>query len=553
MTDVAARLNSFIKDEEVPIRRPTALFADPDEPKTYNQLMKSENVKHWMKVMDEEYYSLIENETWILEKLPPGFVPLRHKWIGKYKEAYNGVEARWKARLTVVGSSQRHKIDFNETYAPVPKQSAIRIFLSYAAAMDLEMIQFDIKTAFLYATLKEVIYMTQPEGYVVKGKEDHYCRLLKSLYGLKQTPYEWNEEFNAFLIEFGLVRSESDPCIYTRRIGDEITIVVIYVDDGLIASNRPETIKSMIHHLEQKFQIRTLEPTRFVGLNLVRDRINRLIYIDQENTIDRMLNDNNMSDCKPVALPADPNSRLTAASKPESEEENQEDMAKVPYREAVGALLYLASTSRLDISYAVGQVSKYCACYTRAHWNAVKRIFAYLKGTKNLKLCYGGRAATFIAYCDADYGGDLDDRRSTTGFIFFYNGAPVCWASRKQPLTAQSSGESEYIAANEAAKEAAWFCQVVQDVTGSKVTLLMIKSDNEAAIAAAQRPQGATSGRMKHIPIKMNLVREHVRTGKINMEFVGTDDQLADIFTKPLKSPKFERMRERIGLSRRNL
>ena len=123
----------------------------------------------------------------------------------------------------------------------------------------------------------------------------------------------------------------------------------------------------------------------------------------------------------------------------------------------------------------------------------------------------------------------------------------------KKILTAQSSGESEYIAANEAAKEAAWFCQVVQDVTGSKVTPLMIKSDNEAAIAAAQRPQGATSGRMKHIPIKMNLVREHVRTGKINMEFVGTDDQLADIFTKPLKSPKFERMRERIGLSRRNL
>lgn len=286
--------------------------------------MKSPNWIHWKEAVDEEYNSLIKNATWILEKLPPGCKPLRHKWVGKYKPAYDVVAERWKARLTVVGSSQRPNIDYHETFAPVPKQSAIRIFLSYAAAKDLEMVQFDIKTAFLYATHNEVIYMTQPEGYVVSGMEDYYCRLLKSLYGLKQAPYEWNEEFNGFLIEFGLVCSESDSCIYTRRAGDEITIVVIYVDDGLIASNKPETIKSMIEHLKQKFEIRTFAPTRFVGLNLVRDRANRLIYIDQENTIDRMLNDYNMTCCKPVALPADPNARLTANPKPSNEEENRE-------------------------------------------------------------------------------------------------------------------------------------------------------------------------------------------------------------------------------------
>jgi hypothetical protein len=492
----------------------------------------SENAEHWKEAMKEEYNSLMKNQTWILAKLPPGRIALNHKWIGKYKPAYPGVEERWKARLTVVGTRQQYKIDFNETFAPVPKQSAIKIFLSYAAAMDLELTQFDIKTAFLYAKLKETIYMKQPEGFVVEGKEDHVCQLLKSLYGLKQAPYEWNEEFNEFILAFGLVRSEADPCIYFRRAGDEITTVIIYVDDGLIASNKPETIKAMIEHLERKFEIRTLTPTRFVGLNIVRDRPNRLMYIDQENTIDKMLKDYNMWDCKPSSLPADPNARLSACSKPKSEEEKEgkdeleehteeeeKEMEKIPYREAVGSLIYLATTSRPDISFAVGQVSRYCAKYTRTHWNAVKRIFAYLKGTKNLKLCYGGtELPPAVVYCDADYAGDLDDRRSTSGYIFFYNGGPVCWASRKQSITAQSTGESEYLSANETTKESAWFCQVVLDITGINIMPLMIKCDNDAAIAAAQRPHG--QGRMKHIPIKMNLVREHIRTGKIKMEYV---------------------------------
>ena len=191
------------------------------------KLMMSENAEHWKEAMKEEYNSLMKNQTWILAKLPPGRIALNHKWIGKYKPAYPGVEERWKARLTVVGTRQQYKIDFNETFAPVPKQSAIKIFLSYAAAMDLELTQFDIKTAFLYAKLKETIYMKQPEGFVVEGKEDHVCQLLKSLYGLKQVPYEWNEEFNEFILAFGLVRSEADPCIYFRCAGGVTTFIIL--------------------------------------------------------------------------------------------------------------------------------------------------------------------------------------------------------------------------------------------------------------------------------------------------------------------------------------
>ncbi len=229
-------------DDEVPHNRTSALPVEPDEPQNYKELINPEHAGPWNEAMIEEYNSVVKNNTWILAKLPPGRVALNHKKVGKYKPAYVEVEERWKARLTVVGSRQKHGVDFNETYAPVPRQRAIKIFLSYVAVQDLDIIQFDIKTAFLYAKLKEVIYMKQPEGFVVKGKEDYVCQLLKSLYELKQAPYEWNEEFNAFLVGFGLTRSEVDPFIYHRRVGDEITLVVIYVDDGLVASNKPDTI-----------------------------------------------------------------------------------------------------------------------------------------------------------------------------------------------------------------------------------------------------------------------------------------------------------------------
>jgi hypothetical protein len=214
-------------DEEVPLQRCSALLAEPDEPQSYKQLMMSENAEHWKEAMKEEYNSLMKNQTWILAKLPPGRIALNHKWIGKYKPEYPGVEERWKATLTVVGTRQQYKINFNETFAPVPKQSAIKIFLSYAAAMDLELTQFDIKTAFLYAKLKETSEHYEPEGFVVEGKEDHVCQLLKSLYGLKQAPFEWNEEFNEFILAFGLVRSEADPCIYFRCAGGVTTFIIL--------------------------------------------------------------------------------------------------------------------------------------------------------------------------------------------------------------------------------------------------------------------------------------------------------------------------------------
>ncbi|XP_045022888.1 secreted RxLR effector protein 161-like [Daphnia magna] len=202
-----------------------------------------------------------------------------------------------------------------------------------------------------------------------------------------------------------------------------------------------------------------------------------------------------------------------------------------------------------DISFAVGQVSRFCANYLRAHWNTVeeKKIFAYLKGKQDLALCYGKKEPSpIIGYCDTDYGGDVDDYRLTTGYIFFCKGGSVSWASRKQPITAQLTAESEYLSANEATKEASWFTQVIVVIAGKEITPITIKCDDDAAIASSQRPK--SHGRLKNILVKTNLIREHVKTERVKLEFVPSTDQLVEIFTKPLKEPDFKKMREWTGL-----
>ena len=202
------------------------------------------------------------------------------------------------------------------------------------------MIQLDIKTAFLYGELQEEIYMHQPEGFVTSGKEEQVCRLLKSIYGLKQASRAWNKKFHAFILKFGLTQSLADPCVYYRHlrkgeIDEKFTVLIIYVDDGIIFSNRQQILTDILEHLKTEFEIRSLPADRFIGINITRDRPQHTIYLSQPDYIVKLLEKFNMSDCTVVAIPADPCSRLSQEICPKNPEEEAE-MKHVPYREAVG-------------------------------------------------------------------------------------------------------------------------------------------------------------------------------------------------------------------------
>lgn len=410
------------------------------------------------------------------------------------------------------------------------------------------MIQLDIKTAFLNGVLEEEIYMQQPEGFVLPGREE-VCRLHKCLYGLKQASRCWHTTFDEFITTFGFVCNKSDPCVY-HRIGPngEFTILIIYVDDGLICSNTPNMLTAILEYLSIHFQVRSFPVSRFVGLDITRDRANRALFVNQPDFIKKILKRYNMSDCHPVSIPADPSNRPSPSMSPKTEEERNQ-METTPVREAVGSLMYLMAMTHGDIALAVNQVSAFVSNPGPGHWEAVKRIFAYLSGTVHYGICFGGTGVANESYplkgfTDADFASDLTARKSTTGVLFLFHGGPVSWGSRRQRATALSTTD-EFYAASEGAREAIWLKALLAELkiqTGQ----VPLYCDSKCAISIIEDHENHK--RVKNNDVIYFFIREQQAVGTIKMLGVSTDDQLADVFTKPLPRKKFEKFRELMGI-----
>jgi len=516
-----------------------------DEPKSFKEAMNSRYAHFWMPAFKEEFnaHCAIPTHKLVpLSALPPGAKPIPHKWVGKFKPGYGDVPARFKGRLTAVGCSQTYGVDYLETYAPVPRLESFRVFLSIVASLDLEMIQIDIKTAFLAIDIDYPIYMTQPEGFVVPGKEEWVWECLKAIYGTKQASHLFGVEVKDHVKQFKLVALNAD----------EFSILITYVDDCLYATNKPETCQQFLTHMAKKFEIRQLPPTRFLGINIQRDRANHRIFISQEHTVKNLLEKYNMVDSKPVAVPADPHSHLSADMLPTAEGERQLDMNNVPYRAAVGALIYVGNATRPDISFAVHQAARFNSNPLPAHWSAVKRVLRYLKGTQSLGIWLGGGGEEVVLYGDADFAADADTRKSTSGLIGFLRGGPVSWASRRQSTVATSTTQSEFNALTEAAKDAVWLRRFNAEFSKSspgclkKPPAVKVFCDNQPAVKLSKNPE--FHRRTKHFDIEVHYVRELQEKGEIEVCEVDTRNQLADIFTKPLKPDNFIRLREMIGM-----
>ena len=422
------------------------------EPRSYQEAVMSSDAHLWLPSIQDEYNSLMQNGTWTLTELPPNRQAVKTRWVFKIKPGVHGDSPRYKSRLVAKGYLQRHGIDYSETFAPVAKLNTLRVVLSFVAARDLEMMQLDIKTAFLYGELDEEIYLEQPEGFVKAGQESLVCHLHKCIYGLKQASRVWNRHFDTFLKRFGLNPSENDPCLYVRQHDEELTMVVIWVDDGLVCSNK-QVILDIINYLGQHFEMRSSEATQFVGMSISRLREQRILAIHQPDYTTKILRRFNMDGCNPVSIPATPGSFSDKRS------EKDDEVVHVPFKEAVGSLMYLMLSSRPDIAFAVNQVSRFVEQPKKAHWSAVKRIFAYLKGTVDYGIRFGPSSVAPVGFSDSDYAGDTNTRQSTSGFIFMLNGGPIAWSSRRQQCVALSTTEAEYVSASEAVKECIWHLQ----------------------------------------------------------------------------------------------
>ena len=304
------------------------------------------------------------------------------KWVFKLKRGVNDTEDRYKGRLVAKGFSQKAGIDFHEIFSPVVKIVSIRIVLALVVLLDLELQQLDVKIAFLHGDLDEEIYMEQPEGFVQHRNAKFVYRLKKSLYGLKQSPRQWYKKFDSFMLSQKYVRSEYDHCVYFTQLNNGMFIIlVLYVDDMLLASKSIEEINRLKAQMARTFDMKDLGAARqILGMEIFRDRSNGKLWLSQKKYIEKILLRFGMNNVKPVSVPFASHFKLSSSLCPNSDEE-KDYMSQIPYANVVGCLMYAMVCTRPDISHAVGVVSRYMENPGKEHWSAVKWVLRYLRGT----------------------------------------------------------------------------------------------------------------------------------------------------------------------------
>ncbi|KAM1496473.1 hypothetical protein ACFX13_031508 [Malus domestica] len=371
--------------------------------------------------------------------------------------------------------------------------------------------------------------MSQPPGF-----EDHHhplkvCRLHKSLYGLKQAPRAWNARFTSFLPTLGFHNTYADSSLFVKSSGSSLVILLLYVDDIILTGNDPKLITQVITDLTKEFDLKDLGSLHyFLGIQITRTAEG--LFLSQEKYVHDLLQKTEMLKSKPCATPCLPYNRLL---KDDGDPFNHPTL----YRSIVGALQYLVFT-RPDIAFPVNQVCQFMQSPMASHYLAVKRILRYLKGTMTHGIRYTKGSLSLRSFSDADWAGDPNDRRSTTGLVVFLGNNPISWASKKQQTVSRSSIEAEYRALLSTAAELDWLQQLFQVLQVRIPHPPVLFCDNLSAIALSFNP--VQHQRTKHIEVDVHFVRERVASKKLLVQFVSSSEQVADILTKGLSSPLFK-------------
>jgi hypothetical protein len=506
-----------------------------EDPNSYKEAMMSKHSSEWLNAMNDELKSMSDNDVWDLVEIPDGAKTVGCKWVYKTKHDSNGNIERFKARLVAKGFSQREGIDYNETFSPVSSKDSFRIIMALTAHYDLELHQMDVKTAFLNGDLEENVYMAQPEGFVMKDNEHLGCRLKKSIYGLKQASRQWYLKFDKVIRNFGFKENEVDNCIYIKFKGGKFTILVLYVDDILLASSDKDMLFETKRFLSSNFDMKDLGEASYVlGIEIHRDRSKGVLGLSQKAYIDRVLKKYNMHKCSATPAPIVKGDKFGTYQCPRNQYEIDQ-MKTVPYASAVGSIMYAQVCTRPDLAFVTGMLGRYQSNPGPDHWKAVKKVLRYLQGTKNYMLIFRkSDNLEVIGYSDADFAGCVDTKKSTSGYIFTLAGGAISWKSSKQTLTASSTMQAEFVACYEATGQAVWLKNFIPGlrVVDSISKPLTLYCDNQPAVFYTSNNK--SSGAAKHIDIKYHVVKDRIQDQTISVKHISTKSMLADPLTKGL-------------------
>ncbi|KAI5318095.1 hypothetical protein L3X38_037803 [Prunus dulcis] len=501
-------------------------ISEPDTPSYFKQALGH---PAWKQAMTEEIQALDQQGTWTLVPSPPHTNIVGCKWIFKIKKNADGTISRYKARLVAQGFSQEYGLDSEETFSPVVRHTTVRLILGLAVNFQWELRQLDVKNAFLHGELQEEVFMKQPQGFVDSQYPNHVCKLQKSLYGLKQAPRAWNAKFTSYLPTLDFSVSHSDPSLFVKKTEVAVVILLLYVDDIIITGSDPSLVTSVIQALSEVFELKDLGKLKyFLGLE-VQYHSGGKIFVNQAKYARDLIKKASMDTCKPCSTPSKPHHQVL-------KDEGTPLPNPTLFRSIVGALQYLTFT-RPDIAFAVNTVCQFMHSPTDVHLSLVKRIIRYLQGTLQFGVTFSLGSMVLSGYCDADWAGDPNTCRSTTGYVVFLGSNPISWSSKKQASVSRSSTEAEYRALAHCAADISWIRQVLCDLHMIVPEAPLLHSDNLSALALSANP--IFHSRIKHLDVDFHFIRERVQSKDLIVQYVPTDEQVADILTKGLHSPIF--------------
>jgi hypothetical protein len=508
----------------------------------------------WQEAHNAELRSFCEKGVYDevpISEVPEGRTLIPAKWVYDYKTDHQDRVIGHKVRCVAKGFRQTPGVDFGETYAPTMQDGTLRLLLQYAAEYKLAINQIDVKTAFLNGKLVEEVYIMPPPGLPLVGKA---WKLNKSLYGLKQSALKWYEKWTSVVLSLGFKLSEADPCLFVGTMGEDNVRVGLYLDDALLFGSS-SAVRKLVAANAKEFEIKDLglskpnDTFKFLGMELRRKVYPELgLFLSQQRYAEVVLEKFGMKDCKSVSSPMVPGVKLEHVGESLEEEKNE-------YAAIVGSLLYLAVKTRPDSAHAVGVLSRFMSCPRVAHLQAAKRVLRYIARDPGAGLWFRGHSINNFPraplstklYSDADFAADPIMRKSTSGILFIFNGAPIVWRSKLQSIVAQSTCEAEFVAAAGAIREGLWMQKLLASVTG-KWRPIRMYCDNESALALLESAVPKVTGRTKHIDLQFWFVLDHIMKGDIVPQFVRTEEMLADGFTKPYSGNATEVNLKRIGM-----
>jgi hypothetical protein len=439
-----------------------------------------------------------------------------------------------------------------ETYAPTASLATFRLLVAISVFNGWQLRNLDIITAFLNGDIDTDVFMGIPEGMDIDPRR-YVLKLRRSLYGLKQAPRIWWEKMRDFLLTTCRFHCcEAEPTLFTRSRGNRFVILLLFVDD-VILTGSDDGIEEFVKECTKEFKTRDLGSLKlFLGIRLERQEDKVLLH--QRDYIRRILERFNAPTAS-VATPLDP--KLPLIEAPESEFLGDDDAAE--YRAAVGALMYLMVCTRPDLAFTLSRLSKFSSKPGEKHAAALKRVLRYLSFTRDMGIAFNipsssSPASTLLGYSDSDFAADLNNRRSTSGFVFLLNGGPISWKAKQQSLVTTSTHDAEYVGLSMASQEVTWLRKllltILPDYTEHQMPANALYCDNQGAIITASQPTYMMSGKSKHIDVRFHVVRDAAANGLIRLEYVRTSEMTADILTKALPKELHQRHVRGLGMER---